>query len=457
MQPYLQDLSGKGKLPIRAFSGINTGISPLLIEDGQAEDMCNLDTRDYPLLKTRTGREVIAELSGEVRYLGSILGETLTAVEGNVWKSYDFDTGAWTNIKTGMSGTGRGESIEFVDQTIYVNGTTNYYRKHDTGAVGTFEKMPPVKALALSTNKLFGIEGMFLHYSGLRQPHVWNDPTKESSQIEVETPNGEELSAITEFSGYIVCFKPHSTHELYGNRFANFDFNIVSDTIGCMAQRSICKVKTQMFWLGAKSVYRYIGGSSLADIGATIKRYIDNAGDMSDACAGSDGERYYLSLPQKDGKNILLVYDTRTGIWTAEDDAGFIDFTIVKNELYGLSSDGKIYKMVSDTEDTVDWHWHSKWFSSGTPSEKQNWYGVYITAEGEGSINVDAENNKGQSAATSERVYAGVLNGGLQIIRVNIGSAWGHNSDWLQLKISGTGNCKIHSIERDVRTRKGTY
>ena len=59
MKAYLNDLGGKQRIPIQSFNGINTGLSPLLIDDGQAEDMQNLDTRDYPLLKTREPRQLI--------------------------------------------------------------------------------------------------------------------------------------------------------------------------------------------------------------------------------------------------------------------------------------------------------------------------------------------------------------------------------------------------------------
>ena len=38
-----------------------------------------------------------------------------------------------------------------------------------------------------------------------------------------------------------------------------------------------------------------------------------------------------------------------------------------------------------------------------------------------------------------------------------IPASMGHNSDWLQIKLSGTGYCKIHNIERELRNKKGSY
>ena len=129
--------------------------------------------------------------------------------------------------------------------------------------------------------------------------------------------------------------------------YGDHSLQIISDSIGCVSQRSICKIRTQLMWLGEKGVYVYDTSSAPVDISLPIKRYIDNADNVSNACAGTDGERYYLSLPQKSNGHILLVYDTRTGFWNVEDDTDIIEFTNVNNELYGVTTDGKIYKMIS--------------------------------------------------------------------------------------------------------------
>ena len=503
MKAYSNDLSGKNRIPINEFKGINTGISPLLINDGQAEDMQNLDTRDYPLLKTREPRELITDLSGTIHHLGNILGETLTVIEGSVWKYYNFTTNTWTNIKTSMSGTGNGRSIEFVDYTIYVNGTTNYYKTHGEATTGTFSTMPDVTALAIANSKLYGIEGVKLHHSGIRLPNVWADG-ENSGYIVVETPNGEELSAITEYGGHIMCFKPHSTHKVFGMYYGDHNLQIISDSTGCVSQRSICKVKTSLMWLGDGAIYTYDTSSAPTDISLPVKKYIDNADNVSAACSGTDGDRYYLSLPQKESDHVILVYDTRTGIWSVEDDTDIIEFTTVNNELYGVTAGGKIYKMISSsayslqaeqptdwatkytsyytknsttyspvtgatapnwaantyyTKETIEWYWCSKWFSSGSPSMKQNWFSIYVTLEtgAESTFKCEVINNNGQSSDVLNRVYESVGNGYTKVQRIMIPPAMGHNSDWFQSKLSGTGSCTIHNIERDLRIRKGSY
>lgn len=458
MKAYINDLGGKQRIPIQSFKGVHTGLSPMLIDDGQAEDMKNLDTRDFPLIKTRAARELITDLTGTVYHLGNILGEKLTVVEGSTWKYYNFTTGAWTDIKTGMSGTGNGRSIEFVNYTIYVNGTTNYYKEHDTSTPETFDNMPNVTALAIANSKLYGIEGNKLHHSGIRLPNVWADG-EDSGYIILETPNGEELSAITEYGGHIICFKPHSTHKLFGMYYGDHNLQMVSDSIGCVSQRSICKIKEQLIWLSDGAVYTYNTSSAPTDISLPVKRYIDNADNVSKACAGTDGERYYLSLPQKNSKHVILVYDTRIGVWNVEDDTDIIEFTNVNNELYGVTTDGKIYKMISDEAETFNWYWCSKYFSSGTPSMKQNWFSIYVTLEmgEESTFKAEVINNKGQSSDILNRVYESAGTGYTKVLRIMIPPVMGHNSDWFQIKLSGTGYCKIHNIERDLRIRKGSY
>ena len=112
---------------------------------------------------------------------------------------------------------------------------------------------------------------------------------------------------------------------------------MVSDSIGCVSQRSICKIKEQLIWLSDGAVYTYNTSSAPTDISLPVKpRYIDNADNVS-LGAGTDGERYYLSLPQKNSKHVILVYDTRIGVWNVEDDTDIIEFTNVNNELYGVT------------------------------------------------------------------------------------------------------------------------
>lgn len=456
MKPYLNDLGGKNRIPIQAFKGIHTGISPLLIDEGQAEDMKNLDTRDYPLLKTRAPRDLVSEVSGNVRYFGTIDDTYLSASVGTKWQYYNGTT--WTDLSEVEAADGDG--VIFRGKNIYVNGSTGGGYCYEGTTKSRLDQMPDIHYITTNANRLYGVDKTksYLYFSDYGDSGANNWTGEGSGVMEIITANGEKCSGIVAFNNSVIVFKPHSTHELYGTGPSSYQLVNISGMIGCISHRTIKEVSRNLFWLG-DSVYVYNGGSKPNDIGQPIKRYLDNKGDLTKACSGTDGERYYLSLPQSDNSYVLLVYDTRTNVWTAEDNSGFIQFTTFKNELYGITTSGKIYKMISTTSENISWHWKSKYFSSGMPSIKQNFHCVYITLEiGTGAtFKAQVINNKGQSADLTQDVKDGVGNGYTKILRIMIPAAMGHNSDWLQIILSGNGYCKIHSIERELRNKRGSY
>ena len=155
--------------------------------------------------------------------------------------------------------------------------------------------------------------------------------------------------------------------------------------------------------------------------------------------AGGDGRRYYISL--YDGsKYKLYVYDTFTGLWMQEDDLQVTEFAYYGGYLYALTSDNKILKFNSGDE-TVSWE--------------------FVTAE----ITEEIDNKKGYSDLSfrvdlekdSElTVYTRIDNGGFKSVktyRTNDLQTFTvplkiQNADHFQVKVSGKGNAKIHSMYR---------
>ena len=64
---------------------------------------------------------------------------------------------------------------------------------------------------------------------------------------------------------------------------------------------------------------------------------------FSDAVAGSDGQRYYISMRNETGDYELYVFDTLRGIWLREDNTHALDFAYLDGTLYFLDgSTGKL-------------------------------------------------------------------------------------------------------------------
>lgn len=90
------------------------------------------------------------------------------------------------------------------------------------------------------------------------------------------------------------------------------------------ASRSICEVDGALYYKSRYAVMRYTSSS--------IGSVSDRLGRLPDAvrtCAGSYNGKYYLSLAGE-----IYVYDTKRGMWCAEDACGAVDFATADGKLY---------------------------------------------------------------------------------------------------------------------------
>lgn len=92
----------------------------------------------------------------------------------------------------------------------------------------------------------------------------------------------------------------------------------------------------------------------------------DELGDVryTDAIASSVGDRYYISMKDKEGKSHLFVYDTKNGIWCKEDDTKITAFCKHEDDLYFIDANDKTMKSVrgtmlygsTETEGKIPWY-----------------------------------------------------------------------------------------------------
>ena len=61
--------------------------------------------------------------------------------------------------------------------------------------------------------------------------------------------------------------------------------------------------------------------------------------------------------------------------------------------------------------------------------------------------------------STTATAYEGNVGTGstpiISIVQIELLPSLSFDADWLQIQLSGVGQCKIHSIERQIRTKKG--
>lgn len=90
------------------------------------------------------------------------------------------------------------------------------------------------------------------------------------------------------------------------------------------ASRSICEVDGALYYKSRYAVMRYTSSS----IGSVSDR-LGRLPDAVRACAGSYNGKYYLSLAGE-----IYIYDTKRGMWCAEDACGAVDFATADGKLY---------------------------------------------------------------------------------------------------------------------------
>lgn len=134
------------------------------------------------------------------------------------------------------------------------------------------------------------------------------------------------------------------------------------------ASRSICEVDGALFYKSRYAVMRYTSSS----IGSVSDR-LGRLPDAVRACAGSYNGKYYLSLAGE-----IYVYDTKRGMWCAEDACGAVDFATADGKLYIAGgcedADGKypIFVVTPGTaaETDMPWSFTTPRIGYGLPNRK---------------------------------------------------------------------------------------
>lgn len=482
MKPFLKNPGYKTTPVISVFEGINTAVEPLLLPDGAAADMKNIDSRAYPAICPRQPREEV-DLSSfnmtgkKIRYIGKILlkndnqsasdleaeqnFEYLSFVAGNEWW-YLKDSEWKPIIQSGDYFADSMDGVFFVDSNILVSGKTSN-RAALFNISGKFSDVQedrgfPVSNFIIShANRLYAASkhASYLYGSGLRKHTIWQSATN-SIAFEFDTPDDETCSGIASYAERLLFFKPHCMYEIYGtDPLTGYSTAKLSGSIGCMSHRSIKEVGGALYFLGDKAVYEYRGGSLPQNIGLPVKKYLDNAVNMQKSAAASFKNRYYLSLEQEGGNGVILIYDTESKMWYKEDDIKVKCFAVVGGELYASFEDNgvdRIIKMEGDSGEKVLWYWHSKYFSSETLHGPQNYKRLYLRFEKDDDAHFDVYvlNDRGEKKKVTGQVCGNIM-------RIELPTYICHRAMWIQLEIRGEGNCRICALESQRRTRGGSY
>lgn len=195
-----------------------------------------------------------------------------------------------------------GERLVFTDE------------RSTSGELDVFINIPTMNHICIHNNRLWGTNpnGEYIYASKLGDPFNWttfSGLASDSYYAEIGTAGG--FVGIVSYRDNLVAFKRDYIHHVYGDKPANFTIPKQLTDCGCIDIRSAVQVGANLYFLGYGGFYGYNGGQPVLISQKLDKRY-------TRAVAATDGQKYIVSCTDTEGKDELLVYDTRYNVWHRE-------------------------------------------------------------------------------------------------------------------------------------------
>ena len=309
----------------------------------------------------------------------------------------------------------------------------------ETGSLSVARRVPALEQLCVNENRLWGCAGKRIYASKLGDPanfEVFDGLSTDSWQS--DTLDAGDFTACVSYLGYPVFFKEDSVCKVYGDRPANFQWT-PSARLGVLAgcEKSLAVAGETLYYLSRAGVAAYTGG-----IPSIVSAPLGAETRWQRAVAGSDGTRYYVSL--YDGTVwALYVYDTRYGVWHREDAAEARDFAFWDGGLHLLLASGGLYRLdgsAGTAEDAVSWEAEFADLTDGSP-EKKGVLRLLLRAELEAGASLTAavRYDSAGDYQTVKTLSASRKRSFVLPLAVRRCDHWA-------LRLSGTGDCRVHSL-----------
>jgi hypothetical protein len=224
----------------------------------------------------------------------------------------------------------------------------------ESGAVTVARKIPDLDFICEADNRLWGCEGNTIYASALGDPRnffVYDGLATDSYAVAVGTDG--DFTGCAAFSSAILFFKEDCLHKVLGNlpeNYTVYTYTIPGVQMG--SSKSLSIINEVLYYKGRKGVYAYTGGAPSLISGVFGTR------EYGGAVAGTDGQRYYISMVRDGLSPELYVFDTLRGMWLREDATRALDFAALDGVLYYLDWEtGRIYRTGQDDseEGRIEW------------------------------------------------------------------------------------------------------
>lgn len=240
------------------------------------------------------------------------------------------------NNKTAIIREIEGKQIRFYEYAFTLDGDDGLTEYTETGTITLSREVPDLDVICAVDNRLWGAKDDTIYASKLGDPKNFNvfDGLTTDSWFQ-ETGTAGSFTGCIPYLGYPVFFKEGHIFKIYGKNAENFEPS-KSATMGVKAGawRSLAIAGEILYYLGDNGLTAYSGGipeSAASPFGNTA---------YTDAVAGSDGRRLYLSMTKAGGEKALFCLDTDSGLLHKEDDLAVEAFCRFGSTLYALLETG---------------------------------------------------------------------------------------------------------------------
>lgn len=325
-------------LPFTDFGGgLNTRDQPYLLNANQARDLDNLQGTTAGALVKRNG---LVTLSAPADTLTSLFAAEATPADclvgaGGTSLYSIMSNGTHAAIKTGLTS---GLRWEFVSAPV-VSGQGPVYGCNGTDTPQQWSGATNTTLAANWTNASGGVavpNGKYCIYannqviisgvaatpsrvfwSALADPTNWDPASLTGAGFaDFDPDDGQAITAIAPLGPYIVVFKPRKMWLIADT--AAPTIRRVSDSIGCVAHRSVQTGAEGVYFLSEDRGVYVTNGTKLTPISDIIQPTIDKVGNQrSQACGVYYGAHYYLSVAGSGigANDTVLDWDEHLNSW----------------------------------------------------------------------------------------------------------------------------------------------
>ena len=431
-------------IPSLTYDGTEKGILPASGE----KQMCSVGNRII-IFPDKKYYDTATNAFGSLDYAYTQVASDLT-----------FTTTTITSANTDFTGFLAGDAIKISGCTTQVANNKYAVIKSISGKVLTFDELmftactevgvvtlareiPDMDFICEYKNRLWGCKGNLVYASKQGDPfnfNVYKGVSTDSYAFEVGTDGS--FTGISGYTSHLVLFKENCIHKVYGTKPANFQESI-SQCSGLKAgsEKSIAVLNDTIIYQSKLGIMAYTG-----NIPELISKNF-GARVYSEANAGTDGEKYYVSL--KNGTVWdFLVFDTKHNLWMKEDHTKALDFAFLSGKLIFLcGDDSKIYQCNADSSGE-NFVWDAD-FGESTEymKDKKAPMKFYIHAEMEAGSTLTVRINCDRQG-WQDIYYAGFA--ARKTIKIPVAPK---RCDVFALQVAGRGKCKIFSISRRFALR----